>query len=805
MIRDTFSVLRLAARALRLRPALTLSVAIPLSLAVAAAGSLFAVVDGLMFRPLPFERPEELIVIRFPQVNGRLPALAYEPERARERGALRLRLERELAAATQIEPSFDFDAGVRRALGLEVTAVDSRFFETFGLKPILGRGFAVGDESHAAGAARDLPMPIVIGHDVWRRHFGARDDVLAVHDFAGRRVQVLGVLAPGVKFPNDTNIWVPRVQSGRPPSHGRLRTGTTLEELAARFPELEFTQLADAIRPADTAGVLLLFGGASILLAVAWFQAGALTLSGGIRRASEFGARLALGANRRHLRSHLAAENGLLAMLVLAGALLMLHPLASAIIDVLPDELTRGQYLTPDVRAFLFAGCATVLGFSLLTIWPAEVIYRSEPLQLLNGHVTGLPGRTEQVHYLLMAGQVALTTALVYVTGLLGYSYVRAATFNYGFDTERVLVFTPPLPEAVTPSAQMFEARGSDEVFDARYADKLNRIVLSLDRLEATPGIRAAASFFKAPLISDRKHEEEITSYDGRVLVPGVAARVNTVSPRCDEALGATLLAGQSFDDPEYRGNEAVAVVNETLADRLAPSVNIAGAEFRVDVIGRSIRTNSFRGRIIGVIRDLVDTSPMTPPDPQFFVPTYRGAAGAMILIRTAEPADQALPAVLMTLTDIWGSLSARQFQLMVDAWREALKPFLAQAVLLSVIAGSCLPLVVIGVAAACLHSMRLRAKELALRVALGADPRDLRWFAMRHTISASTWGLACGLILGFGIGRLIASQLFEVRFLDLPTTLAAALLLMGVAAAAAYVLAIKACRTDPALALREG
>jgi predicted permease len=646
------------------------------------------------------------------------------------------------------------------------------------------------------------PLPIVIGHGLWQRVFGGDPGVLGLRELGGRRVRIVGVMGPGVKFPGETNVWA-RVSSmrNRPPTYARLVPGATAEQLAAQFPALAITPLRDVLRPGDSRTVLLLFTAAGLLLLVAWVQVAALVVSSAVGRAQELGIRLALGGTRARLLRHFALENALLAALSLALGWLLAGPATSSIVAALPGDLRDGQYFTVDLRTLAFSSAVSLVGFSLLTVFPTTLVRRTSALSLLRGNIGGLPFTAERLRHALLVGQIALTGLLLYLSGLVFHSFIRAATLDFGFDTERVLLFTPPYPRV--PAADFGNTAGMpDPEIAARTIERRHRVIETLDRLSTAPGVLAAATLFNVPLAPSLEHEEPLLAFNGRPFLTPLAAQRTSASVDFVSALGGTLVAGESFSDDQHRGREDLAVVNESLARQLAPTIRIMGRDIEIGVIGREIRSRFFRGRIIGVVKDLVD-APGRAPEPRYFTPDNRAAVPRVIAIRSRVSLDESLPAIRTVLQDVWGSLPPRQFRLMRDELRGVLAPYRSQALLLGIIAVGCLPLAVVGLSGALLYSVRVRTREIAIRLALGADPARVRRAVLRRAVGLVGIGLALGTLTGAAVGRVVAHQLFQVQAAD-PWTLVAVLGILGAFAwLAALVPARQAARTEPAAALR--
>jgi ABC-type antimicrobial peptide transport system permease subunit len=521
----------------------------------------------------------------------------------------------------------------------------------------------------------------------------------------------------------------------------------------------------------------------------------ALLFSAAIGRLPEMGVRLALGAGRGRLVREFAIEAALVTGAAFGLAWLAAQPLTTFIVTILPLEIRHGQYLDPDVRTFIFGCALSLLGLCLLAIVPIGVLRRAVPLGLMSGRVTDRPLKVERLRYWLLVGQMTLTALLLYVSGLAVHSYVRAVTFDYGFDAQHVVLFTPP-PWA-RPNTDTREKW-------AAFAERNRKTAESVERLHAVPGVVSATTFVAAPLgVGIAPDLVPIAYFGGRPLLD-VQARQNTVGANFIRTLDARIIAGQTFDDPEYSGQENVVIVNETLARRLSPAINVVGPGLLPSVIGHELRAPFFRGRIIGVIKDLVDTTPAVPADPQFFTPAGLSSAAALIAIRVSPSTDTASPLIRAALQGIWGDLAPRQFGLLRDELRRVLVPYRAQSVLLSLIAAFCLPIAAIGLIGALTHSVRVRSRELAIRIAIGANPISLRRAVMRQALATVSVGIGLGTALGAATGSVVARSLFHVYPADLSTMVGVTLGLLGTAWLAALVPARQASQVEPAALLRQ-
>ncbi len=661
-----------------------------------------------------------------------------------------------------------------------------------------GRPFTADDERSPGAVERDStdPLPVVLGYDLAVRLFGGAESALGLHDLAGRRLRVVGVAGRGVKFPDETNVWGP-VPSDRDflPAYVRLRPNATLEQLAASFPDIAFRPLRDAIRPGGERVMVALFVSAALLLIVTWVQIAALLLSGAFGRLRELGVRLALGASRLDLVRDALAQSVVIAGAALGVALLAVRPLTWFIVQRMPIELRRGQYLDPDLRVYALAGMLSLAGIVMLTLVPALVTRRVSPLAALRGRLTESSWAAGRWRRVLLVGQVSVTALVLYLSGLALHTFVRVTTVDYGFDADRVLLFR--LRPHVVPDAHAQDRKPGEMTFEEYKGD----ISTTLESLNALDGVRAA-ELWGGPLNTGDGNKYppiHIEALDGRPR-NDVFARQNLIGPTFVQVLGARIAAGVDVSDREYAGQDHILLVNETLAKQLMPDVGSTGPPLWRTVVGRELRTEVGSGRIIGVVADLVQMGPAAPADPE--VPFFQRVGGALrIAIRVPAGGE---PAVRAMLQRTWGRLSPGQFRWMRDAVDDVFAPYRNHSVMMAALAMACLVIAGVGLFGALTYSVRSRTRQIAIHVALGADPGMVRRHVIRQALGTAAAGIVLGAAAGAATASLVEQQVLGLRAADATTLLGVAAGLILLALLAAAVPARSAARIDPAVALRE-
>jgi putative ABC transport system permease protein len=787
--------LRMALRTLGRQPMLLLGAVLPVALAIAASTALFSLTDGLLFRELRLLRdPGSLVAIDFdPRANLR----HEEFEAARDeilRGPLGSNL-----IWTRYHLVFDDDVEWR-GTELAERVVSPNFFQTLGVPMAAGRGFLPSDLD--AGG----PPPVVLGHDVWRAHFGADPAIAgATVTLADAQVRVVGVAPRTFDFPGRTNVWsLFDTRDGPPglPNYARAAGGVSIDALREQAPyPLRIRALAEAVRPNGALAVAFLFGATALLLLVSWLQVGALLFSRAAGRSSEIGIRLALGAGRARLLRAFAAEGAVVAALALVLAWLAAPSFVAAVVAILPEPLTAGQRVEPDMRTLAFASAIAGAGLLLLAVLPMDLLRRANPLQLLRGMTTIAPGRWSagRVRSTILLAQVAVTVVLLYVAGLVAHSFLRISTFDLGFDPDRVLVWS--VPRMVAEGGPIESDPAAREAQRARMREaqtrQFNVVTSALDELRASPEISAAAASRYYPVIRAQSRSP-LTLPD----LPGAAsldARTNNVTPEFFDTLGIRLLEGETFSAPSLRGVFDVVVVNETLARQLGQ---------HGPVIGQRITISSASGaRIVGVVADYVDQAPDQPVDPQVFLPTppERAVSLWMGLVRANGDVDAAQSRIRAVVERTWGAGVETTFTAMDDEIARATAAWRGRTIFLSLLAALCLPLALVGLLGALSYDTRSRSHEIAVRLALGAEPGRIRRRVVGRALGLVGVGLVVGVGGGWLVGRLMDSYLFGVSAVDPTTTAAVGGVLLAGAWLAALAPAWRASRTDPAGVLREG
>ncbi len=799
--------IRFAVRSLVRRPAFTLTALLTLGLGIGANSAVFSMVNALLLRPLPLgERGERVVTLH--STHASQPAdwpdsrLSF-PDMQDVRDSAR---SLEDVAGYAGRNFTIVEAGeAERIRGGSVTP---NLFRLLGLQPMLGRHFN-DDEAQPPG----FEPVVLISHRLWQRRFGGDTAILGKSAWLnGRALIIVGVMPPGIRFPERDDIWVPWRWGGTPQraqrgvmSYAVLRPGVTLAQaqaeldgmalrLAEAHPDsnrgwgirvLSFRDLVVDRGMQALLGTLLAAVGAVLLVGCA--NLANLILARGVSRQRELAVRSALGGSRARLIREMLVETGVLAV----GGCLLGLALGSWAIDLMlavwPEELPYWVNLELDGRVVLFAAAVAVLATIAAGLLPALRSSRPDLVAELRDGARGSAGAGQQrLQGALVVAQVALSLSLLVGANLMIRSFLRLQDAPAGFADDHLL-------------SMRFNVAGDQYDKTETRAALLSTLV---ERLEAVPGIRRAAVTTSIP-IDDGGAPIRIVA-DGQPVAKGdePGAQRIVASPSLFETLGVPLLEGRSFDAAEHGSPDAdVAIVNATLARRF----------WKDGALGRRVGIVEGGGprylRIVGVVADIQyeefgEETEQSRLD--VFVP-YAGtpSRSLALLVRTsvdpralADPVRKVFQALDPGLA-VWDVRSMEEVRAFTT-WEQrffgkVMAGFAAQAVLLA-----CL-----GVYGVLAYAVGRRTREIGVRLALGASRSQMMTLVVGRGATLAALGIGAGLLLSLAVGRLLQSNLYGVDWRDPLPFLATSALLASVILTASLLPARRAASVDPIAALR--
>jgi putative ABC transport system permease protein len=763
--------LRLALRSLRRQPGLSVALILTIGLAVAANTALFSIFDGLLFRPLPFPHAERIVHVAIPpEVRAGLS------RERREEITQALDTTPLLELRVNAGPSGLLEEGAAEveALKLRPVHVTSEWFRLLGVAPI-------------AGGLLDTGTGVLIGEDLWRTRYGGDAALIGKPlDLPGltfrRRPVLLGVLPRYFSLPDGANLWF----SSRLPgfNFARLADGVSIEQLRSAIPSVTVTPLREHVRPDGAFALGVLLAATGLLLLVAWIQVAALLFSRAAGRASEIGVRLALGASRLRLIRQFAAEGVCLIVAALVLAVALTPALTTGMVHLLPDTMTRGQLLDPDLRTLAFAALLSVSGLILLTLVPVDIVRRSAPLGLMRGSLVGTVGvGSARVRSGMLVAQLAVTAMLLYMSALALKSFDRITSVDLGFTPSQVAgIRLPPVTVSGANSAER----------SAHLKLQMQQTTDTFNAIRDLPGVQYVAGG-PAPFFNSLYGTGLAPITVATDATPSMTARIATVTTDYPRVLGLRVIEGRVPAEADLVSGSTEAIINQTLAKQLAD---------RGPVIGQTISTST-RMRIAAVVADFSMARPDQPAVPQVLTLSRSPQNFILARVEAGPQGEQAVAAIRTTFQRIWPESPEREMIQLTALADRAVADYRARATLLTLIGVICLPLAVAGIAGALSYSTRQRTREIGIRMALGAESRDILRTISRAALSTVLAGSALGLVGGILMGRAMSAYLFGVRAADPMAIASAALLLTVIGWLSALIPARRAARISPAEALR--
>jgi putative ABC transport system permease protein len=806
--------LRLAWRGLRRARAFTAAAILTLAVGIGGTTAMFALIQGVLLRPLPVPEPDRLIV-----AWKALPASgsAHWPFRTPEIDVLRAesRVLETVAGVSYYDHPSPF-AVVENGGASHITAaaVTGDFFGVLGVQPMLGRVLNRAD--NVVGAENAL----VITHALWQRRYGGSREVIRRRlSVSERPFVIVGVMPPDIECPHGVEAWMTLAANASTQPNpafragvlrdvdliARLRPGATIDqarsELRGLTAALEADAPPDAVRgwsPAVHAyedlvvgevrpALLLLFSAVGLVLLIASANAANLLLLRGEGRRPELAVRAALGAGPGRLVHQLLAESLLLSLAASLVGLALTWWMLRTLVALVPDGLPRAESVHIDTGVLLFSVAVAFLTATLAGLIPALSLARTDVVGHLRSAGRGA-GRsaTRQGRRGLVVAQVALAVTVLAGAGLLTRSLLHLQAVDMGLAVDRLVFVRLTLPQA-------------------KYADDVRHLQLLKDivaDLEAAPGIVGATPVNTPPFAGTGGWDAPEFVAEGQSTERAAAnpsLNLESVHPNYFETAGVSLVGGRGFTDADREGAPHVAVVSEDVAARTWPGKGPIGKRIKLGRLGSADPWLT----VVGVARP-TRYRELARPRPTLYLPAEQFIAAAeMLVLRTASP----LPLVAGLVRERVRAIDADVQVTQVVPFRELLVGPLARprfnAVLLGLFGIAALLLTAIGLYAVMAASVRQRYPEMGVRVALGANASDLRSLVLGEGLRLAGLGVVIGLAGAAGTTRLLHDLLFDVQPLDPVSLLAAALLLVGVSALASIIPARRATRVDPVSMLR--
>lgn len=820
---------RFAVRMLRKSPGFTVIAVLTIALGIGATTAIFSVVDATLLRPLPYPQPDQLVSIEddLPGAGARDVGMS-EPEwqDLQHSGIFEC-----------VSPTW-FDennlTGAEQPARVRLTIVAPNYFALLGVKPQLGRGF--NPEDHSPG----LLPEVLISDGLWTRMFSADPNILERNVRLDTDLyRIVGVMPAGFDAPGRTaeerniEVWAATSFYGAPLRDHPLRAGRNLPTAIARLkPGLTIAQaqsrvdaLVAALQkeypgdyPLQSAwsvrlvplkermvgnvrqSLILLLGAVGLVLLIGCVNVANLLLARASARGREIAVRQALGAARKRLISQLLTESLLLSLLGGIAGLAILFVTKAFLLQMLPDSLPRLNAVSIDWAVLLFALMASLVSGTIFGLAPALQAGKTDLTDALKEATRGSTGSGQQVRTrgLLVVAEFGFSLVLMIVAGLLLRSFWDLLNVRLGFNPENVMAIRTRVPYPNDPKLDKYKTAAQEAPFVREV----------LRRVKALPGVEEAALGDSAAIPLDQSQRELKMIADGQFFLSfdGIGrpaeqfvtvARTN-VTPDYFQLMGIPLLKGRFFDEMDDDKAPQVAVVNQAFARTYWPSENPIGKRFRNN------RPDSPWIVAVGLIANARTESLAEANVPEIYLSLLQAGSHHLAIFlrghldmaaipdevsKEVQAVDARLPVFgAQTLNEtVSASLAERRFSM------EMVGAFGLTALLL---AG-------IGIYGVISYMTNERRHEIGIRVALGAQRRNILRLVVGQGLGLAAAGAAVGLIGAVIVSRFMTGLLYGVRPTDPLTFAAVALLLIFVALLACYIPARRAMRVDPMVALR--
>jgi len=799
-------------RSLGRNPGYAAIVILILAVGIGANTAMFSIVDGVLLRALPFYEPEQLYAVqeavpKFASIAPDFPvnALHFQEWRKRWTSADQIALLNPL--------TFTLTSGGEPER-LNAARVSANVFPMLGVQPQIGRAFL--EEEDQLG--RD--QVVLISDGLWRRRFHADPNVLGQKLILNDKpYEVIGVMPAGLKVPRlsqlqnmrindeDPELWKPlaltsddlevmgnfnfgciaRLKRGVSASRALGELNALQTDIIRDFPEkielrAHMSPLQQQLTGRSRSGLLLLLSAVGAVLLIVCVNIANLMLARATGRRREFSIRAAVGASSRRLLRQMLTESLVVAAIGGALGIALAYGVLHVILTNAPVEVARLSEVRIDGRVLAVACGLTLLSALLFGLLPAWRSSRIDPQEGLRsgGRSATESRRSGRLRTILVALEVGLSTICLAAAGLLLNSFVRLTHVDKGFDAEHVI------------DLDLYLA-------GTRYRTGEQRTAFLRKALEAIgplPGVTALAVANQLPLTGEGNNNMLFAEGPAMPLLDRPIVDMRSVSGDYFHTMGIALRSGRVFQESDKE--HGVVIIGESTARKVWPGENPMGKKVRFGEEKAPLM------EVIGVAGDVRGNGLQKVPEQVVYIPYwYRGRNATSLVVRTAMDPKTIAGAVRGELRKLDPELPVPQVKTMQEIVSASVAERKFQLSLVLVFAGIALVLACLGIFGVVSYTVAQRRGEMGIRLALGATAGNLRTMVVRQGLAPVVIGLGCGIVGALALGRVMEGLLFGVKATDPWTLAGVSALLIGVAAAACYIPAMKVSRADPLSALR--
>jgi predicted permease len=793
--------LRHSARTLLRTPSFSLIAIAALALGIGVNSAIFSIINTVLLRPAGIHDPDRVVAIRA-NYNVNRAATTSLPDFADARNARHLFS----AVGIQMWRNFNFtpaDGFATRIIGARVT---SEWFDVFGARPALGRTFRADEDS------RGNQFVALLSHTAWQKLFGGEPSAVGKRvRLDGESYEIIGIMPADFRIPLSADIWIPAAVdptgflpqfrfAGGHTMFARLQPGVSLQQADTALRTIGMQAVAEGNfrKAAERSGwhltvlsystaqtgqsrmiLYALTGAVLFVLLIACANIAGLLLARGSIRVREIAVRAALGAGRWRLMRHALSESLIIAIAGSVAGLVVAYLVLRLLILLAPPGESPERILRIDVWMLLFtglAGCASGLLAGLIPAWQESRIGSYATLKEGGRTSTG----RQRIRSILVVAEVALTIVLLVGAGLFIRSFQNLQDVNPGFETRGLLTAEVSIP---------YEAGATAEERRARF----HRLVV--ERLRTIPGVSHAAAAVRIPFAGgDVLSPFQIVGHTAAdQWIQGGSSRV---SPDYFVTLGIPVLRGRTFNDSDTFGREPVAVIDDALSRQ-----HFAGEE----PIGQFLRFGGKNHRIIGVVGTIKYTAAAVDRNrAMFYMPMFaEGTTYGTYLLRVAEDSQAMQNAIRQAVRAVDPGQAVYNIQPLEAAVSIALMQPRIAAALLSAFSQIALFLAALGLYGVINYSVAQRTQEIGVRLAVGAQTREVLRLIVLQGLRLAMAGIILGLAGSFALARVLTRELFHVSAVDPAAFGVTCVVLLSTALLASWLPARRAARVDPVIALR--
>ncbi|HTS04444.1 MAG TPA: ABC transporter permease [Candidatus Eisenbacteria bacterium] len=801
-------------RTLRARPTFTLLAVLMLALGIGANTAIFSVVNAVLLRPLPFKDSDRLVRVWHTPPAKSFPGIDKFS----------------VSAANYIDWKRDnhvFDdmaiysyrgltlTGLAQPQQVDASSVSQGFFETLGVRPMLGRVFS--PEEDQPGRTNVA----VLTYRFWQEHFGSNPDIVG-HDVTmdGQNFLIAGVMPPSFRFPEFAQIWTPmgwtdKERAVRGEHHSvviaRLKDGVGLQQAQAemntisrRLEELYPVDnkgwgaivvplqqdLASDVRPA----LLVLLGAVAFVLLIACANVANLALARTFSRQKEIAIRSALGASSARVLRQILTESVLLASIGGTLGLVVAYFGERFLVAYLGNQLPPTVTIELDLRVLAFAACTSILTGVAAGVLPAFRLAKSDINQALKQGLGRMDtsSASQRTRSVLVVAEVALSLVLLMGAGLMIRSLHQLQNVLPGFESRGVLTMTAAVARAKFPEPQQ-EIQFFDQV---------------LQRVRVLPGVESAGVIDDIPLDNGGSHQPiQIEGQPVVAMADQPEVDVRAASAGYMRAMHIPIVRGRDFNDQDVVGRPAAVLISQSMAEHFWPGEDPIGKRLTLTFSPEHVR------EVVGVVGDVkLDGLDQQRPSTAIYEPIgqlsgsskfdWRSFPMTFVVRSTVAPSSM-VSAVTNAIHEVDRDMPVRDIFTMDDMVAKSLSQPRFNMFLLGIFAAIAALLAAIGIYSVLSYSVRQRVPEIGIRLALGARIEDVLRMVVFEGMKPALLGVGIGIVASLALGRVIASLVYQVKPSDPITFLAVAMLLGLIALIACVIPAYRASRVDPVIALR--